>query len=277
MKIATTTSVFPAGYDVIKAVDRLAHIGYTSLDLAFDYCTTEGNPFLSDAWEHWAWQLRDHAENRGVAFTHAHAAYDARGQDPAVERTMRCAQILGCRYLVVHPAWRTPDGRIYEDHTEFLEVNRKLYTPLVEKAKQYSIILLTENLLWGSSVLPNVISELVMQLDSPHFGWCYDTGHANCFGIRPSTLMGLPCPPASLHVQDNHGEQKDEHLLPGDGTVDWEEFLQTLAAIGYAGEFVLEAHHQSLDAPDAQREKILLELLNRSKKMVARLETLRKQ
>ena len=73
--------------------------------------------------------------------------------------------------------------------------------------------------------------------------------------------------PLSLHVQDNHGEKKDEHLLPGDGTVDWKLFLETLHKIGYKGELVLEAHHQSIDAPDNERDAILTDLLTRAQKM----------
>jgi hypothetical protein len=40
-----------------------------------------------------------------------------------------------------------------------------------------------------------------------------------------------------------------------------------LKAIGYKGEMVLEAHHQSLDAKDEDREDILKEIYRRADKM----------
>ena len=95
-----------------------------------------------------------------------------------------------------------------------------------------------------------------------------DTGHANRCGLPQTSLLGLSHPPLSLHVQDNHGDH-DEHLLPGDGTIDWKVFLDTLHAVGYGGDLVLEAHHQSIDAPDNQRDAILTDLLHRAEKMLA--------
>jgi hypothetical protein len=43
--------------------------------------------------------------------------------------------------------------------------------------------------------------------------------------------------------------------------------MDVLAEIGYKGELVLEAHHQSYDAPDEEKDGILAELLARAEKM----------
>lgn len=266
MNIVTTTSVFPIGTDHFHIVDRLAKIGYTALDMAFDYCELGDAGFMSDGYESWALQLREHAETQGLRFTHSHASFDADAEGDIVVRNLRCAEILGIPYMVVHPVFRRPDGSIYEDAEAYLEVNRKHYASLLEKAERHGVILLCENLLWGASIPPEVQSELVSRVDSPYFGWCYDTGHAHRCGLHQTELLGLSHPPLSLHVQDNQG-QHDEHLLPGDGTVDWKEFLDTLHAVGYTGDLVLEAHHQSIDAPDDARDAILADLLNRAQKM----------
>ena len=42
------------------------------------------------------------------------------------------------------------------------------------------------------------------------------------------------------------------------------------------GDIVLEAHHQSLDAPDEEREAILSDLLCRAQKMKRYLESIAK-
>nr|MBQ4318298.1 hypothetical protein [Clostridia bacterium] len=51
---------------------------------------------------------------------------------------------------------------------------------------------------------------------------------------------------------------------PYDGTIDWKELCKALNAIGYTGEVVLEAHHQSLELPDSERDTLLAELLTRA-------------
>ena len=122
-------------------------------------------------------------------------------------------------------------------------------------------MILSENLLWGASKDPRNIASLVREVNSPYFGWCFDTGHANCFGIRPEILAECAVVPQSLHMQDNQGDGWDAHLIPGEGTIDWDALIRTLREIGYAGDCVLEAHHQSLDAPDHARDAILTRLL----------------
>ena len=268
MNIVTTTSVFPIGSDQFHVLERLANIGYTSLDMAFDYCDTQGSPFLSPKYEDWAKGIKDRADRLGVQYSHSHASFDASARGDIVRRNFHSAQIMGIRYMVVHPIFQSPDGHIYENAEEFLSVNQKAYEPLISEASEYGLILLSENLLWGASIFPALLSELVDRIGSPHFGWCFDTGHAHHGGLPQTSLIGLKHSPLSLHVQDNHG-QHDEHLLPGDGSIDWKEFLHTLRAIGYGGDFVLEAHHQSIDAPDEKRDIILSELMSRAKQMVS--------
>ncbi len=107
-------------------------------------------------------------------------------------------------------------------------------------------------------------------MDSPWFGWCFDTGHAHCCGYGPDVLKKCAVAPLSLHIQDNNGGG-DEHLIPGDGTIDWPQTLAVLREIGYLGDCVMEAHHQSLEAPDAERDAILTRLLEKSKELRAEL------
>ena len=271
MEIVTTTAVFPIGTDPFHIIDRLANLSYRSLDLAFDYLELGCSEFMSNGYEDWALRLRDYAQKKNIRFTHSHGSFDADATGDIVTRNLRCAQILGIPYMVVHPVFRAPDGRIYKNCEEYLEINQRHFTSLLEEAEKHQVTLLCENLLWGASIPPAVQSELVDRVASPYFGWCFDTGHANRCGLPQTSLLGLAHPPLSLHVQDNHGDH-DSHLIPGDGSIDWKAFLDTLHAIGYTGDLVLEAHHQSIDAPDEKRDAILLTLLHRAKKMQAYLQ-----
>ena len=85
-----------------------------------------------------------------------------------------------------------------------------------------------------------------------------------------SVLEKCAVVPLSLHIQDNDGT-RDGHLIPGDGTVNWDEFIAVLKKIGYCGDCVMEAHHQSLTASDAQRDEILTRLLEEAEKLRDRM------
>ena len=268
MNIVTSTCVFPYNYPCEKALLRLSDIGFKHLDLAMDYCAGDSDcQFNSDNWENWANNLRELGESHGVVYTHSHAFGDATTRDPKTFRCFDVCKVLGIKYSVVHPYYKKADGSFIYDDEEFVKVNAELIKPLLEHAEKLGVTILSENLLWGSSIRATAISELVKEVNSPYFGWCYDTGHANAHDISCRELLKCEIAPISLHIQDNNGHYRDDHLIPGDGNIDWKEFLDVLHAIDYKGEFVLEAHHQSLEAKDEDRNAILSELLSRAQKM----------
>ena len=274
MKIVTTTSVFPYDYPIEKATERLANIGFKNLDIALDYCARNIScGYMSENWREWAKNLRALADSLGVSFTHAHANGDASTRDESMMRAYEVCKILGVKYIVVHSVYKKSEGVWYTDDAEFIEVNKKALKPLLELAEKNGIIILAENLLWGSTIHPNSISALVSAVNSNYFGWCYDTGHYNAHGVSFRRLVGNIVP-LSLHIHDNNGNYRDEHLIPGDGNIDWKGFLDTLREIGYKGDLVLEAHHQSIDAPDEERDAILRELLSRAERMNEYIESL---
>ena len=71
-------------------------------------------------------------------------------------------------------------------------------------------------------------------------GICYDTGHGYLQGI----VNGLEHA-RTTHVHDNHGE-KDEHLWPFEGTLDWPRLIENLVVAKYEGPFVFETRGDEL-------------------------------
>lgn len=264
-RIVTTTAVFQPGYPAQQAIHRLKGLGFEALDMALDYCTQQPDfPFLSEQYLQWGAALRQEAEQAGICYTHAHAPKDF-ADTQYLQRSIEVTAALGAKHLVVHPIWREGD-RILQDPEEFISCNLAAVRPWLTLAEEHEVVLLSENLLWGASADPRVIAELVRRVDSPFFGWCYDTGHANCFGYSPRVLTQCAVAPVSLHLQDNDGTG-DQHMIPGEGTVDWDCLTDTLRAVNYPGDCVLEAHHQSVEAPDDQRDPILARLLQAAQKL----------
>jgi len=78
----------------------------------------------------------------------------------------------------------------------------------------------------------------VAEVGSPAVGVCFDTGHANLYSPPQR-----PCAAGKhlvwIHAYDNRG-QRDEHLMPGLGTVDWSQFRADLDAVGYSNPIMLE-------------------------------------
>ena len=194
-RIVTTTAVFDPGYPAEKAAKRLATLGYEALDMALDYWTGDGSPFLSDTYLAWAESLRKLAEGLGIPYTHSHAPGEADGRLTA--RSIETAGALGAGFMVLHPIWRE-NGEIIEDRDRFIRVNADAVKPWLATAKDAGVVILSENLLWGASKDPRIIAELAAAVGSEQFGWCFDTGHANIFAYRPDVLRSCAVPPSSL-------------------------------------------------------------------------------
>ncbi|MBU0477419.1 sugar phosphate isomerase/epimerase [bacterium] len=83
------------------------------------------------------------------------------------------------------------------------------------------------------------IRELLDTFDSDCFGVLVDIGHTNMCGYTKEIMNSCNDRVFALHVHDNDG-QKDSHLMPGEGNINWEEVIKTLQDIGYDGVFMLE-------------------------------------
>ena len=116
-------------------------------------------------------------------------------------------------------------------------------------------------------VIPNAMAtadalvELLDDLDMPELGVCLDFGHAHMQGDVVDAIESLSGVLAATHVHDNHGD-RDEHLAPFDGTIDWAGALTALQKIGYEGTLMLELAGADPPAP----------ALERARKAAARLE-----
>ena len=99
---------------------------------------------------------------------------------------------------------------------------------------------------------------LITLLDLGHLdnvGVCLDLGHAHATVGIPAAVETLGKRIKSLHVHDNHGV-RDEHLWPGDGTIDWLQVAALLKALPAAPAAVLEIGYKLGDTPDAIPAKI---------------------
>jgi sugar phosphate isomerase/epimerase len=94
-------------------------------------------------------------------------------------------------------------------------------------------------------VIPNPISTpaaLVAMLDgleASHAGICMDFGHAFLGGDVPDAIETAAEHLIATHVHDNHG-RADDHLVPYQGSIDWDAVLVTMQKIGYEGTYLME-------------------------------------
>jgi sugar phosphate isomerase/epimerase len=77
---------------------------------------------------------------------------------------------------------------------------------------------------------------------------CLDTGHAHMEGTVEVAFDAMRERVVTSHIHDNHGE-KDEHLLPFAGTIDWDATLGSIADAPQPVALVLELKAQPDGTP----------------------------
>ncbi len=106
---------------------------------------------------------------------------------------------------------------------------------LLELAKSKNVLLVFEN----QRKLFNLACVLEKYKDA--VGFCYDSGHENCFTQKIKYLDFWAEKVTCVHFHDNCGEKdKDEHLLPFDGTLDFSYVMKRLNQANYSGSIMLE-------------------------------------
>ena len=238
------------------AID-LKKAGFDFLDANLWFYTERGQLLSHDDWEEQAYRMKETAEKVGVQFrqTHGHALSGKNWDDlnyPDREyawemnhRCIRITKILGADWMVMHP-YNLPHDPIY-NRKKALDANTAYLAPFLEQAKKEGVGIALENMVdFGSNRRrycggdPEELLEAVDVFHDPSLGICIDTGHAHQSGIDVGTFIRmvgsrLKC----THIDDNLRD-RDSHLPPYMGSIDWEDTLAALRDIGYSGDFSFE-------------------------------------
>jgi len=203
-----------------------------------------------------AGRCRSEAERLGVALT-AHAPEDAWLCDPDSVPAATAAELLrervegmvrfGVRRVVVHACPYRP--RVPDREEEQAESLYRSLAFLADPCETWGVSLLTETMTRQADGYTSTLDHVITAVDrvgSSRIGICLDTNHINtCEPLVPAVLRA-GARIGECHCNDNHGE-KEEHLLPFDGAIDWAEFARALASIGFDGALILEPSHFDQD------------------------------
>ncbi len=155
---------------------------------------------------------------------------------------------LGGRVVVVHipvTLGLRLDDRA--DLNELMAFDLEALRPAQEKGVDLGLELALEN---GRTVAHmDYLLRVRERLGAPNVGICVDTGHANLGNLGAARAIRVAANSlCTTHLQDNLG-QRDDHMPPGQGIVDWAEVFVALRQVGYAGPLMLELTDRPNDRP----------------------------
>lgn len=160
-------------------------------------------------------------------------------------RALGVASMLPFGYLVVHLGVPSPEAGA----NSRAAVERSL-EELAEAAAGVGVSLALELLPNTLSSAPRLVQWLEDELELDRAGICLDVGHAHLGGDVMEAVEACSGHILTTHVHDNHG-RRDEHLVPGQGRIDWEGVVMAFQKVGYDGAWMFEL------APAADPQQVL--------------------
>lgn len=153
-----------------------------------------------------------------------------------VKRALETAEQIPFQHLVLHLGDRgdTWDPRTLENALTALEHLQAYARPL-------GVRLLVENI-QNEVTTPAHLLEILRVGHLDDIGICLDLGHAHIGDGVTDAFLQLGDLTRSVHIHDNHGE-RDEHLWPGEGTLEIEPALSALGKANQNPAGVLEIHY----------------------------------
>jgi sugar phosphate isomerase/epimerase len=170
-----------------------------------------------------------------------------------VKRALEIAERLPFRYLVLHLGLEDEEYDLRKFDAAFTSLE---YLKIF--AKERGVQVLLEN-------TPNELStpeRLLYFIDYTRLDLkiCFDTGHAHMTTGVHSAFATLKEHIASTHVHDNAGE-KDDHLMPYDGGIDWERTIRDFRAVDGQFPVVFELGDPGPEKTDLARLREVMDKL----------------
>lgn len=246
---STTTTRFP-GREPPEIIEICRHAGLSGLEgdvTTFVDCSSAemeriGNDYRQAGVPIETFHLPFTTEDDVAAFYESE-----RRQTVAKMRAwMEKASLLGARIGVVHPSTKRYNVA-HEGLDRYLAAFGKSMQELLPAAEELEFTLALENMLPGAQggrfgSQPEHFEQIRRHYAHPRLKFCLDTGHAlvamrERAGEIIEAMGGDLC---AFHLQDNPGD-RDTHLAPGHGRVNWDEVFHAMAKLNYEGIACIEA------------------------------------
>lgn len=176
------------------------------------------------------------------------------------QKSLHYAAMVGAEIAVVHPIFftqRPGEEMVVNDCGE------DLLREVIRYARTQGVRIALENMRRQRTTQfahTAQLRSLIERLGDDTVGICLDPGHALSSGADLSQeVHDAGELLITLHVNDNRQGDHDLHLVPGEGEIDWEQFVKDLKDIRYNSVFLLELSGRSGPSQVLQKTRVFLE------------------
>jgi len=169
-----------------------------------------------------------------------------------IKRALEVAERLPFRYLVLHLGIPGEEYALEKFDAALTSIEHlKIF------AKERGVQLLLENIP-NELGTPERLLEFIQYSRMDDLKICFDTGHAHMGGGVQPAFQTLRDRIVSTHVHDNRRE-KDDHLLPFDGEIDWKQTIRDFRAADNQFPLLFELRQYESEEVDLARLRQVME------------------
>jgi sugar phosphate isomerase/epimerase len=232
------------GAEAVEIFAARQHFDYTSREQVGELASW----FRSNALTAWSMHAPIYADREmgrsglpALNLLHAEKGHRIAAMDE-IKRALETAEQIPFRNLVVHLGERDDEWSPRTAENAFTSLEH-----LGAFARPLGVRPLVENLL-SEPTTPEHLMEILETGHLNQIGVCLDLGHAHITVGVPAAIATLGGRIVQVHAHDNHG-MKDEHHLPGDGSIDWPAAAAALNELATPPAVVLELSAKLADEP----------------------------
>ncbi len=164
-----------------------------------------------------------------------------------IKRAIEVAERAPFRFLVQHIG---VSGEEFDEHK--FDAAMTSVEHLRAFARPLGVRLLLENIPNELTTAARLV-EFIQVTHMDDMGVCFDFGHANVCGGVAGSFESLKPYIRSTHVHDNHGD-RDTHLWPGQGKIDWQQAMELLRGVPQAPPVLMEIEGDPQGAPEFEKK-----------------------
>lgn len=261
-KIGLTCNVVLKRYGIDRGLEICKESGFDAIDFGFGgYTLSEGIYTASDdEFESHFAAIKKKADDLELIISQTHGRTGTywpgdeqhnADVDRYCELDLRASSILGSPSCVIHFINNTRWGK---QTPEFLhQTSGEMFDKMIPFAEKYKVNIALETFgaakIQGARIRdffadPREFKYQFDRLNTKYKTMCVDSGHtheAESFWVPPPEEMIriLGKDVTILHLHDNNGHY-DDHLLPGQGNINWPAVFESLEDIGYGGVYNFE-------------------------------------
>ena len=253
MKLAYSSNAYMK-YPVAEAIERIAALGYTGIEIMAD----APHAWPESTTDSEIRAIRETLQGHSLAISNVNAFMmnavgdfwhpswiepdlsDRRRRVEHTKRAITLARKLGAPSITTEPGGPLPEGMSRE---RALQAFVEGLSEVLEHAENENVLLLVEpepDLLIENR---RQFLELAERIHSPAFGLNFDIGHMYCVGEPlAETVECLKGYTKHYHVEDIAASRVHEHLVPGEGAIDFAAVLSAIRDGGYDGWLTVELY-----------------------------------